>query len=187
MPPEHVAQAQSSARNNLANPHSFAEAVKVQYDRALPRATQATKPKRSAAASKRDTAKPGQQMAPSTSLIVDLAAAAPPRNPTLTRCVGSLTTTLTDGSQSAPRPPHETTVAPLLRVADPIEPPFYPADPWHSGLPPNIHDTAGVLPSSRDFGRSTESGTCGFLHGRDAVLQEEVTVRVDFLEEEDAQ
>ncbi|KAJ7249348.1 hypothetical protein C8J57DRAFT_1356759 [Mycena rebaudengoi] len=91
-----------------------------------------------------------------------------------------------------------TALAPLLGVADATEPPFYPADPWHKVV---FHRVPlmqpGVLPPSRDFVREVAKrnqlpgtqyriGNVRFLHGRDHVPQEEVTVRVDFIEEEDA-
>ncbi|KAJ7232654.1 hypothetical protein B0H12DRAFT_1145051 [Mycena haematopus] len=91
------------------------------------------------------------------------------------------------------------TIAPLLGVANTAEPLFYPADPWHKVV---FHRVPlmqpGVLPSSRDFVREVAKrnqlpgtqyriGNVRFLHGRDSVPQAEVTVRVDFIEEEDAQ
>ncbi|KAJ7254561.1 hypothetical protein C8J57DRAFT_615282 [Mycena rebaudengoi] len=91
-----------------------------------------------------------------------------------------------------------TALVPLLGVADATEPPFYPADPWHKVV---FHRVPlmqpGVLPPSRDFVREVAKrnqlpgtqyriGNVRFLHGRDHVPQEEVTVRVDFIEEEDA-
>ncbi|KAJ7512613.1 hypothetical protein B0H11DRAFT_1946522 [Mycena galericulata] len=90
------------------------------------------------------------------------------------------------------------TLAPLLGVVDATEPPFFPADPWHKVV---FHRVPlmqpGVLPTSRDFVREVAKrnqlpgtqyriGNVRFLHGRDSAPQEEVTVRVDFIEEVDA-
>ncbi|KAJ6590117.1 hypothetical protein DFH09DRAFT_1140883 [Mycena vulgaris] len=223
-PLEHATPAQSTAENGQQRPHTFAEAAQAQPDQAPPQALQASKPKRPAPATKRSAAKPRQRTAPSTRLIADLTGRRPTKKPhpdALCRAINealdgrlavSAVSTSRNGNlvlhASAPAcsaqalAAHRTliwkTIAPLLGISDPTEPPFYPADPWHKVV---FHQVPmmqpGVLPSSRDFVREVAKrnqlpgaqyriGNVRFLHGRDSVPQEEVTVRVDFIEEEDA-
>ncbi|KAJ7887746.1 hypothetical protein B0H13DRAFT_1888703 [Mycena leptocephala] len=148
----------SPAENGQPSAHTFAEAAKAKHDRArLPRAQQTSKPKRPVPAPKRDTAKPGKRTAPSTRLIIDLAGRPPTRKPhpdSLCRAINdaldgrlavSVVSTSRNGNlvlhASAPACSAQTlaahrsliwkTIVPLLGVADPTEPPIYPADPWH--------------------------------------------------------
>ncbi|KAK7021579.1 hypothetical protein R3P38DRAFT_3541214 [Favolaschia claudopus] len=90
------------------------------------------------------------------------------------------------------------TISPLLGITDLAEPPMYPADPWHKVV---FHRVPlmqpGALPSDRDFirevakrnqlpGTQYRIGNVRFLLERDKAPREEVTVRVDFIEQEDA-
>ncbi|KAK6969313.1 hypothetical protein R3P38DRAFT_3146576, partial [Favolaschia claudopus] len=90
------------------------------------------------------------------------------------------------------------TISPLLGITDLAEPPMYPADPWHKVV---FHRVPlmqpGALPSDRDFirevakrnqlpGTQYRIGNVRFLFERDKAPREEVTVRVDFIEQEDA-
>ncbi|KAK7015785.1 hypothetical protein R3P38DRAFT_2996312 [Favolaschia claudopus] len=90
------------------------------------------------------------------------------------------------------------TISPLLGITDSAEPPMYPADPWHKVV---FHRVPlmqpGALPSDRDFirevakrnqlpGTQYRIGNVRFLLERDKAPREEVTVRVDFIEQEDA-
>ncbi|KAJ7843147.1 hypothetical protein B0H13DRAFT_1909549 [Mycena leptocephala] len=222
--PEQAAPTPSPAENGEPSAPTFAEAAKAKPDRARPRAQQTSKPKRPVPAPKRDTAKPGKRAAPSTRLIVDLAGRSPTKKPhpdSLCRAINdaldgrlavSAVSTSRNGNlvlhASAPACSAQTlaahrsliwkTIAPLLGVADPTEPPIYPADPWHKVVFHRVPMMQpGVLPSARDFVREVAKrnqlpgtqyriGNVWFLHGRDAVPQVEVTVRVDFIEEEDA-
>ncbi|KAJ7246990.1 hypothetical protein C8J57DRAFT_1674468 [Mycena rebaudengoi] len=220
LPTEDTAPSQSPAEKDQPSPHTFAEAAKAQPDRPLPRAQQASKPKRPAPAPKRAT----QRTTPSTRLIVEFAGSRPTKRPhpdTLCRAINdvldgrlavSAVSTSRNGNlvlhASAPAcsaqalAAHRSliwkTIAPLLGIVDPTEPPIYPADPWHKVVFHRVPMMQpGVLPSSRDFVREVAKrnqlpgtqyriGNVRFLHGRDAVPPAEVTVRVDFIEEEDA-
>ncbi|KAJ7257081.1 hypothetical protein C8J57DRAFT_1343697, partial [Mycena rebaudengoi] len=188
-PVENMTPARSTADNNKngqQSPTAFAEAIKAQQERAPPRAPRASKPKHPTSAPNRTATKPRQRTAPSTRLIVDLAGSRPTEKPqpdSLCKAINdalggrlAVSAVSTSRNGNLALAAHQTLIwkalAPLLGVADATEPPFYPVDPWHK---------RNQLP-----GTQYRIGNVRFLHGRDCVPQEEVTVWVDFIEEEDA-
>ncbi|KAJ6575759.1 hypothetical protein DFH09DRAFT_1455234 [Mycena vulgaris] len=164
-PLEHATPAQSTAENDQQRPHTFAEAAKAQPDQATPQALQASKPKRPAPATRRPAAKPRQRTAPSTRLITDLAGRRPTKKPhpdVLCRAINEAL----DGRLAV-------SAVSMSRNGNLI---------LHASAPAC---SAQALAAHRTLIWKTIAPLLG-ISGRDSVPQEKVTVRVDFIEEEDA-
>ncbi|KAK7020826.1 hypothetical protein R3P38DRAFT_2966497 [Favolaschia claudopus] len=221
----HAPDLRPAAVSDTPSPPTFAEVVKAPPEPAEARPQQPSKPRHQPAAPRRDAAKPSRRALPSTRLIVDLSGCHPTKKPhpaslcnALNDALGgrlavSAVSTARSGNlilhASAPACSAQalaahrslvsgSTISPLLGIADPAEPPMYPADSWHKVV---FHRVPlmqpGALPSDRDFNREVAKrnqlpgtqyriGNVRFLLERDKVPREEVTVRVDFIEQEDA-
>ncbi|KAK7002133.1 hypothetical protein R3P38DRAFT_3044093, partial [Favolaschia claudopus] len=200
----HAPDPRPATVSDTPTPPTFAEAVKASPEPAQTRPQQTSKPRRQPAAARHDTAKPSRRTPPSTRLIVDLSGCHPTKKPhpaslcsALNDALGgrlavSAVSTARSGNlilhASAPACSAQalaahrslvwSTISPLLGITDSAEPPMYPADPWHK--------VPGALPSDRDFIREYRIGNVRFQLERDKAPREEVTVRVDFIEQEDA-
>ncbi|KAK6984386.1 hypothetical protein R3P38DRAFT_3104829 [Favolaschia claudopus] len=204
----HAPDLRPAAVSDTPSPPTFAEVVKAPPEPAETRPQQPSKPRHQPTAARRDAAKPSRRALPSTRLIKPHPASlCNALNDALGgRLAVSAVSTTRSGNlilhASAPACSAPACSAPACSAqalaAHRSLPPMYLADPWHKVV---FHRVPlmqpGALPSDRDFirevakrnqlpGTQYRIGNVRFLLERDKAPREEVTVRVDFIEQEDA-